>query len=66
MGLIEHGVEIDGYFYRIRPCDETDPEAEKVISSIPGELVTTRHNLSCLFLLQLDYEFVTITRNTEN
>jgi hypothetical protein len=66
MSLIEHGVEIDGYMYRIRPCDEDTPGAEKVIISIAGELRTTAHTLSCLFLLPLEYEYVTITRDGTN
>jgi hypothetical protein len=59
--LTEFGVNMPGCRYTVRPCEATEPGAERVLRSESGLLLTDKHELRNLFILPVDSEFVIVT-----
>lgn len=53
-------VNMPGCRYTVRPCAATDSDAERVLQSKIGVLVTEKHELRNPFIPTVDSEFVTV------
>jgi hypothetical protein len=59
--LAEFAVNVPGCRYTVRPCEATEPGAERVFRSESGLLLTERHELRSLWILPVDSEWVIVT-----